>query len=191
MIRKIKHFILKKLDILSLKKKVNKLEEANKKNKDHRAKLKKKIAYLEGENSAIKQQLGELRLRIAESEKKNSSLKSMADNQERQIRNLIRENDKIHKEMHKQISNLERYIFSQNRGLADGTRTPRIIVSLTSYPARISVVFQVLERMLVQTLRPDKVILWLAKEQFPNREADLPDELLALCEEGGGRARMV
>lgn len=59
-----------------------------------------------------------------------------------------------------------------------------LIVSLTSYPARIGTVNQTIESLLNQTMRVDKVILWLAPEQFPNREKDLPKELLALRDKG-------
>lgn len=59
-------------------------------------------------------------------------------------------------------------------------RTPRLIVSLTSYPARIQTVHYTINTLLRQSLKPDKLILWLAKEQFPRGEADLPEELLRL-----------
>ncbi len=59
-----------------------------------------------------------------------------------------------------------------------------IIISLTSYPARIKTVNQAIESLLNQTMKADKVILWLAPEQFPNKEKDLPEQLLALCDKG-------
>ena len=61
---------------------------------------------------------------------------------------------------------------------------PDIIISLTSYPARIETVNQTIESLLNQTMKADKVILWLAPEQFPNKEKDLPEHLLALCDKG-------
>lgn len=51
----------------------------------------------------------------------------------------------------------------------------RLIVSLTSSPARISGVSDVLETIFSQTRRADEVILWLAEEQFPDRM--LPEKL--------------
>ncbi len=42
----------------------------------------------------------------------------------------------------------------------------RYIVSLTSFPARINRVWLVVESILRQTHKPDKLILWLSKEQF-------------------------
>ena len=52
-------------------------------------------------------------------------------------------------------------------------RDRRIIVSLTSYPARINIVPYVIASILNQTMKPDKIILWLGIEQFPNEK--LPD----------------
>ncbi|MBQ7633210.1 MAG: glycosyltransferase [Alphaproteobacteria bacterium] len=59
-----------------------------------------------------------------------------------------------------------------------------IIVSLTSYPARIKTVHQTIYSLLTQSVKADKVILWLAEEQFPNKEKDLPQELLSLTKIG-------
>ncbi|MBR4435904.1 MAG: glycosyltransferase family 2 protein [Clostridia bacterium] len=50
----------------------------------------------------------------------------------------------------------------------------RLIVSFTSFPARIDSVKTVLDSLYQQTLQADEIILWLAEEQFPNGEADLP-----------------
>ena len=61
---------------------------------------------------------------------------------------------------------------------------PDIIISLTSYPARIDTVHLTIESLLNQSMKADKVILWLAPEQFPNKEADLPRQLLDLRERG-------
>ena len=59
-----------------------------------------------------------------------------------------------------------------------------VIVSLTSFPERINIVVKTVKTLLTQTMKPDMVILWLAPEQFPNRENDLPKELLDLREFG-------
>ncbi len=63
-------------------------------------------------------------------------------------------------------------------------REEQIIVSLTSFPARINIVVKTIKTLLTQTLKPDAVILWLAPEQFPNGEKDLPQELLDLRQYG-------
>ena len=46
-----------------------------------------------------------------------------------------------------------------------------VIVSFTSFPARINDVWQVVECMLRQTFRPKKVILWLSRDQFPTTDS--------------------
>lgn len=61
---------------------------------------------------------------------------------------------------------------------------PRVVVSLTSYPKRIGRASVAVFSLLQQTHKPDAVVLWLAEEQFPGREADLPKEISALKERG-------
>ena len=60
----------------------------------------------------------------------------------------------------------------------------KIIVSLTSYPARINTVHITIDSLLKQTFKADKIILWLAKEQFPRLEKDLPNNLLQQTKKG-------
>ena len=60
-----------------------------------------------------------------------------------------------------------------------------IIVSVTSHPARIREVVLAIRTVYRQTRQPDKVILWLGEEKFPNRYNDLPEELLRLVSEKG------
>ncbi|HSQ42910.1 MAG TPA: glycosyltransferase family A protein, partial [Fibrobacteraceae bacterium] len=59
---------------------------------------------------------------------------------------------------------------------------PDLVVSLTTYPARIGLVHLALESLLRQTLRPDRILLWLAEEQFPQRR--LPPQLVRLQQRG-------
>ena len=59
-----------------------------------------------------------------------------------------------------------------------------IVVSLTSYPARMPEVHYALFSLLKQSLKPNKIILWLGEEQFPNREHDIPEKTLALQKNG-------
>lgn len=57
-----------------------------------------------------------------------------------------------------------------------------VIASLTSYPARIPYVHLAIKSLMLQTYKPDRIILWLASEQFTDKE--LPEELTDLCEYG-------
>ena len=65
----------------------------------------------------------------------------------------------------------------------------KIVVSLTSYPARIQYVSKALESIFTQSLSADEIVLYLAKEQFPNRENDFPAELENLVSEKKLRVR--
>lgn len=69
----------------------------------------------------------------------------------------------------------------------------RIIVSFTTYPARIATINQVLDCLINQTMLPDKIVLYLAKTQFEGQK--LPIDLdtykkwgfeIHLCEEDIG-----
>ena len=57
-------------------------------------------------------------------------------------------------------------------------REKKIIATLTTYPARINCVHLAIKSIMLQTYKPDRIILWLADSQFPNRV--LPKELTDL-----------
>lgn len=59
-----------------------------------------------------------------------------------------------------------------------------ILISLTTYPARINSVYLAIYSILNQTIKPNKIILTLIKEEFPNGEANLPKNLLSLKKKG-------
>ena len=51
-----------------------------------------------------------------------------------------------------------------------------VIISFTSFPARINNVWLVVKSLKNQSVLPEKIILWLSKEQFPKKET-IPDSL--------------
>jgi hypothetical protein len=53
----------------------------------------------------------------------------------------------------------------------------KLIVSLTSFPARIHTTHLAVESILRQSTKPDKIILWLAEEDFPNLLDGIPESL--------------
>jgi hypothetical protein len=55
-----------------------------------------------------------------------------------------------------------------------------LIVSLTSYPARFDTLALSLKCLLTQSIRPDRIVLWVAHRDF----AALPPDVLALRREG-------
>lgn len=52
-----------------------------------------------------------------------------------------------------------------------------VILSLTSFPLRIGKLWMVIESLLRQTVRAEKIIVWLSKEQFPDLDS-VPQSLL-------------
>lgn len=63
-------------------------------------------------------------------------------------------------------------------------RDEKIVISLTSFPKRINYVWLTVRSLLQNSCSPDKVILWLSKDQFPNGEKSLPRKLVKLTNKG-------
>lgn len=61
-------------------------------------------------------------------------------------------------------------------------REETVTASLTSFPARIEYVHLAIKSLMLQRYKPDRVVLWLAEEQFPDHK--LPEQLTALTENG-------
>ncbi len=66
------------------------------------------------------------------------------------------------------------------KGVTETPRNQKLIVSLTSYPERMYDIHYCLYSLLTQTIKPDKLILWLSEEEFPNKEKDIPKKVLHL-----------
>ncbi|MDR2837063.1 MAG: glycosyltransferase [Azonexus sp.] len=62
-----------------------------------------------------------------------------------------------------------------------GTEKKQVIVSMTSFPAAISFAVKTLKSILDGSVKPDKLVLYLATPQFPNHE--IPKELHDLARE--------
>lgn len=67
-------------------------------------------------------------------------------------------------------------------GLNYESRKERVIVSLTSFPARLNLVHYCIRSLLQQKYKPDKIILWLSEEECKNIE--IPDKLKELKKYG-------
>lgn len=70
--------------------------------------------------------------------------------------------------------------FHKDIGVVDGTSN--IEISLTSFPTRIDTVYITIDTLLRQTVKPSRITLWLADEQFPNKK--IPKNLERLKERG-------
>ena len=74
--------------------------------------------------------------------------------------------------------------FSNNYGITKKKRKIPLIVSLTSFPARIEKIYLGIETILRQTEKPDYIYLCLTTGEFPNQKKDLPRKLLDLEKRG-------
>ena len=78
-------------------------------------------------------------------------------------------------------NNIEKYKWAADyKSIVLSKDVPSVIVSLTTYPARVGTIAQVIDSLLRQIMPADKILLWLALGQFPQKEEDLPDNLLSL-----------
>ena len=67
-------------------------------------------------------------------------------------------------------------------GLNCEARKEKVIVSLTTFPARIEQCFYAIKSLMLQDYKADKIILWLAESQFPNHQ--LPPKYQQLISAG-------
>lgn len=183
--KSIKKYILKRLGISELRDKIE----------DNRNEVQKGVQELEKRSELLETILGDFKnnteKRMSDQENHQGYLKKWIDEMKPQIQkikrlerdaNLMRDN---RDELMQRVANLEKMVLMQMRGLNQEKRNSRIIVSVTSFPARIETTGAVIEQMLYQTVKPDEVILWLSKEQFPEREGQLPPKLLELRDKFG------
>lgn len=93
--------------------------------------------------------------------------------------------DKIFKKIRQLICKLlvfaEGNLFSSDNGLNSLEREEKIIISMTSYPQRFSTIGEPLNSLLRQSVKPDKIIVWLGSDS--SRE-DLTDEMLEFEKKG-------
>ncbi len=79
----------------------------------------------------------------------------------RKIKNLV-------KGLYKNMSYLKYYLYRPI--LPQKNEPPKIVVSFTTYPARLHCLPMVVGSILRQTMQPDKIVLYLSAEQFENFE---------------------
>lgn len=81
-------------------------------------------------------------------------------------------------EVDKQLNDLS------SLSLNEENRVPRLIVSLTSFPGRMNLIKYAIFSLFNQSLKPDKIVLWLSRSQFINGEADVPKDVLNFVDYG-------
>ncbi|UMB60797.1 hypothetical protein MHL31_00960 [Lutibacter sp. A80] len=81
------------------------------------------------------------------------------------------------------IANITIPIYFKFNSSYKSVKQAEFVVSLTSFPNRISKVHLVVESILRQTFKPKRIILWLSEEQFSSLNM-LPRKLLKLRKKG-------
>ena len=156
--KKLKEYILKRLGILTLKKRSDDAQ--------------KKLNSLENQMITMKKQMDELKKQVTDSNEKLKTALKEKKEAEKTIEQL------------RELEDFQMHYLEQFGGLNKTEREERLIVSLTSFPARIQYVSFVIERMLLQSYKADEIILWLSSDQFAQKEEQLPKRLLRLKEYG-------
>lgn len=84
------------------------------------------------------------------------------------------------------LSKIERAIIKKidisGKQLNTEKREIPVVVSITSFPGRIHSVHLAIKSLFLQSYKPDKIILWLASDQFPE---GLKDEKILKLQENG------
>lgn len=101
--------------------------------------------------------------------------------QNEQMMQLLSKNQK---KVTQQLREIESLVGFGQYGVTKEKRSTQVIVSLTSYGDRIYTLPTVLERLLCQTLKPDRIIVYLSTEDFPERELAMPPRLLEMQQYG-------
>lgn len=71
---------------------------------------------------------------------------------------------------------------SLDLSLNSAPRKKKVIASMTSFPGRIDKIHLSIKSLFCQTHKPDRIILWLAEEQFPDHK--LPSTIEELIDVG-------
>ena len=145
--------------------------------------LEKKLNEKSIEFEQLNRKKSELNIKLSESTKDFEKLNKRIVDLENFKRNILRTyREGINKE--KVSFEIEKFFKSSKLGISTEKREPELIVSLTSYPDRIYDIHYCIYSLLIQSLKPNKIILWLGEEQFPNRDKDLSEKLREFTKHG-------
>ena len=80
------------------------------------------------------------------------------------------------------VENMTRAYLDNDVGVTVKKRDKKLIVSLTSYGYRVDTVFLTIQSIFSQSIKPDKVLLYLAKDEFT--EQNIPENLKRFISRG-------
>jgi hypothetical protein len=102
---------------------------------------------------------------------------------ERQIR-LKEHPYKIIRKYKREIHQFFKNTADSQRDFYKKQKINNLIISLTSFPERIELFEYTLFSLLNQTIRPERIILWLSKSEFEEKEKSVPKNLAKYYEFG-------
>jgi hypothetical protein len=76
---------------------------------------------------------------------------------------------------------LTKKVFFPNKNIGSSCKA---VVNLTSFPERINEVHYVLFSLLIQSVLPERIVLWLSREEFPLGMNELPKNLIEMTAYG-------
>ncbi|MBR0519139.1 hypothetical protein IJJ97_05050 [bacterium] len=174
-------FLLEK--VKKLKSENKNLNNRNKKFENDNKNLEKKLNEKSVEFEQLNRKKSEVDIKLVESTKQIEKLsKKLTDLEKFKSDIQFVYNRGINKE--KISYEIEKFLNSSELGITKEEREFELIVSLTSYPARIYEVYYTIFSLLTQNLKPNKIILWLGDDKFSNRDRDLPKNLLEFTKYG-------
>ena len=174
-------FLLEKLKKLESENKI--LQNKNKKFENDNKNLEKRLNEKSIECEQLNRKKIDIDIKLAESTKNFEKLnKKVIDLEKFKSDIQFVYNRGINKE--KISYEIDKFFNSSESGITDEKRELELIVSLTSYPARIHEVYYTIFSIFTQTLKPNKIILFLGEDKFPNRDRDLPKNLLKFTKYG-------
>lgn len=182
--RKLKMFILRQLGITAIQRKLDNVTNQEKELKKQTKSIAKQLEISKKKMNANHEQMKNV----------ENLLRQLSEEVKRLQKANTTEHMTMKKELGKRVKDVDmktRHIYSQTRALemiargelcsdSQETRRERIIVSMTSFPDRIRIVSRSLKSLMRQTMRPDKIVLWLSEDQFPDKEDELPYRLVEM-----------
>ena len=162
---------------------MEKIEAIEKAVKGAKGQLNKKIEAVDGTVGQIDRRLEAVE---AATEKLTDVMQALASAEE-QLEALLQIDEKLRNNQNallQNVNNVERLLEMHSKGVTEQKRPTQIVVSFTSYGKRIQTVPLMLEKVLNQTLKPDRIVLYLSKLNFPRMEEELPVRLLEMRPQG-------
>ncbi len=174
--------LIERKRLINIENKLTKLSEKLNKQKEKIKSQQEKIKRLKEKTKKQADEINNQKNYIENLKQDNSNIKIQLNNLQKKVNPIIQSYSVPHINKEKiacEIENFNGYGLNETED-----REKKVIVSLTSYPDRMYDIHYALYSLLNQNFKPDKIILWLAKEQFPNLEKAIPSKVLDLCKYG-------